>query len=57
MMTRPRFEFPVSRLSQSVISQISSCSPSLSTFLTARLSPSMTQLSLNAFEYFMFSFR
>ena len=46
----------MSRLSQSIISQISSCSPSLSPFLSARLSPSMTQLSLNAFEYFMFSF-
>ena len=51
-----RYEFPVSRLSQSIISQISSCSPSLSPFLSARLTPSMTQLSLNAFEYFVFSF-
>ena len=51
-----RYEFPVSRLSPSLISQISSLSPSLSTFISTRLTPSMQQLSLNSFEYYLFNF-
>jgi len=49
-----RYEFPVSRLSPSVISQISS--GSLSSFLATRLAPGMQQLSLNSFEFYMFTF-
>ena len=49
-----RYEFPVSRLSPSLISQVST--GPLSTFLATRLAPGMQQLSLNSFEYYMFTF-
>ena len=51
-----RYEFPVSRLSPSLISQISTYSPTLSTFISSRLTPNMQQLSLNSFEYYLFNF-
>merc|ERR1719228_2800116 len=49
-----RYEFPVSRLSPAIISQVSS--GSLSTFLATRLAPGIQQLSLNSFEFYMFTF-
>lgn len=52
-----RYEFPVSRLSPNLVHQISSCSPSLSSFISSRLSHNMQQLSLNSFEFYMFTFR
>ena len=52
-----RYEFPVSRLSPSLVHQISSCSHSLSSFISSRLSHNMQQLSLNSFEFYMFTFR
>ena len=51
-----RYEFPVSRLSPSLVSQISSGSPSLSSYLASRLSHNMQNLTLNSFEFYMFSF-
>jgi len=49
-----RYEFPVSRLSPSLISQVNT--GPLSTFLATRIAPGMQQLSLNSFEYYMFTF-
>ena len=51
-----RYDFPVSRLSPSVTSQISSGSPGLSSYLASRLSHNLQNLTLNSFEFFMFSF-
>jgi len=49
-----RYEFPVSRLSQTINSQISA--GGLSNFLASRLAPGGQQLVLNSFEYYMFTF-
>lgn len=49
-----RYEFPVSRLSSSLVNQITN--GQLCSFLGSRLSPGMQQLSLNSFEYYMFTF-
>ena len=51
-----RYEFPVSRLSPSVVAQISSGSPGLSSYIASRLSHNLQQLTLNSFELLMFSF-
>jgi len=51
-----RFEWPVSRLSPSIMSQVSTCSATLSSFISARLSHNMQHLSLNSFEFYMFTF-
>ena len=51
-----RYEFPVSRLSASVVSQISSGSPALSSYIASRLSHNLQNLNLNSFELLMFSF-
>ena len=51
-----RYEFPVSRLSPSVVGQISSGSPSLSSYIASRLSHNLQHLTLNSFELLMFSF-
>jgi sphingomyelin phosphodiesterase 4 len=49
-----RYEFPVSRLSSSIISRVNT--GALSSFLATRLAPGLQQLSLNSFEYYMFTF-
>jgi len=51
-----RFEWPVSRLSPSIMSQVSTCSATLPSFISARLSHNMQHLSLNSFEFYMFTF-
>ena len=51
-----RYDFPVSRLSPSVVSQISSGSPSLSSYIASRLSHNLQHLTLNSFELLMFTF-